>query len=135
MNRVESAPVDVEAIATNLGLTVIRQNLGSVSGELRGNRVKVNAQNHLVRQRFSIAHEIGHHILHTEHDSAASSLIERQANAFAAALLMPAGLLRREIKRTSDFDELQRRFQVSRDALSLALERLGLLGQVERTSS
>jgi hypothetical protein len=130
-NGVESPPVDVEAIATKLGLTVVRLDLGDVSGELRGTRITVNSKHSRVRQRFSIGHEIGHHQLHTEHDARRDSAIERQAQAFAGALLVPPGLLRRQIEQTQGLGELARRFQVSRDAMHIALEGAGLLGRLE----
>jgi hypothetical protein len=46
---------------------------------------------------------------------------EEQANAFAAALLMPATLLRREYERHPDFDGLCRRFGVSGAAMGRRL--------------
>lgn len=129
-NAVDSLPVDVAAIAGELGLTISRRDLGDVSGELRGTRITVNSQHSRVRQRFSIGHEIGHHQLHTDHDERGGSAIERQANAFAGALLMPPGVMRRQIEQTQDLAELARRFDVSQDAMHIALQKARLLGRI-----
>ncbi|MFM9470015.1 ImmA/IrrE family metallo-endopeptidase, partial [Streptomyces scabiei] len=44
------------------------------------------------RQRFDVAHELGHLVLHDERDMTPKDSREREAeaNAFAAAFLMPA---------------------------------------------
>ncbi|MBI3743923.1 MAG: ImmA/IrrE family metallo-endopeptidase [Chloroflexi bacterium] len=55
---------------------------------------------------------------------------EREANAFAAAITMPADWLARELDESQDFDALARRFKVSRSALTLRLEELGLASRL-----
>ena len=77
------------------------------------------------RKRFSIAHELGHHFLHSTHGT--SRQIEREADAFAGELLVPGHFLRNAIARTSSIDELRRLFQVSRQAVEIAAKthRLG----------
>ena len=102
------------------------------------------------RQRFTIAHELGHFILHSSDmplfvdkeekvlyrnpESATGELNkEREANAFAAALLMPASLLKKEIHNCdisstdSITDFLANRFKVSEKAMTYRLTNLGLL--------
>lgn len=110
-----------------------------------------------VRQRFSIAHEVAHWVLHRGDPDAPDLFIdttkyvavylrdqqsatgekarEIQANMFAAALLMPESLLRGEIN-NSEYDlldedalcaELAKKFQVSTQALSIRLTALGIL--------
>ncbi len=68
--------------------------------------VSCDSENPLVRQRFSAAHELGHAVLHRDRlgryradavieDSLdAKDPMEREANAFAAELLMPEAVLR-----------------------------------------
>lgn len=88
------------------------------------------------RRRFTIGHELGHWCLHRrgrEHvycrDSVVDSegeppelpLPERQANAFAAALLMPPRLMRRRYALNRDFHDLCRTFDVSSKAMSRRL--------------
>ena len=77
------------------------------------------------RRRFTIAHEIGHHVLHrvgqqalfcrkssVEEEKPATTraplpVTEREANAFAAAMLMPAELVRAHYEDCrGDFDRL-----------------------------
>lgn len=102
------------------------------------------------RQRFTIAHEFGHYILHSKDtplfvdttektlyrnvDSSTGEMEkERQANAFAAALLMPISLLKREIDNCdissidSITDHLAKKFKVSEKAMTYRLTNLGLL--------
>jgi Zn-dependent peptidase ImmA (M78 family)/DNA-binding XRE family transcriptional regulator len=43
------------------------------------------------RSRFDAAHELGHLVLHCEHERPGGPQAEAEANRFAAALLMPAG--------------------------------------------
>src|SRR5690606_8603385 len=45
------------------------------------------------RRRFTVAHELGHLVLH-RHGALAGREAEREADAFAGALLVPAGDLR-----------------------------------------
>jgi Zn-dependent peptidase ImmA (M78 family) len=96
-----------------------------------------NAREPLTRQRFTIAHELGHHVLrHGERprDNASSfSLLaqdprERAANAFAAELLMPAGAVRaRAQSPNARLERLAREFGVSSVAMRFRLKNLGLV--------
>lgn len=84
--------------------------------------IRVNKYEPLVRQRFTIAHEIGHILLSHEGISYRDTsytiykdLIERMnevsANAFAAELLMPERLLRKALEKTMfelNFDTTQK---------------------------
>jgi Zn-dependent peptidase ImmA (M78 family) len=97
------------------------------------------------RQRFTIAHEVGHRLLHPAYEShgmldqlAARSdygRIESVVNHFAACLLMPRSWIRavaqREhfLERSVLIAETARRFDVSRAAAEI---RLVELGHVER---
>jgi hypothetical protein len=121
---VREAPVDVERIARAEGLTIKRREIGDVDGRLVGSRIEVNARHSLVRQRFTIAHELGHFTMHSEHGTNEHS--EREADVFAAALLMPPELLRKEFAATPEADVLRARFQVSREAIWIALQEHGL---------
>lgn len=48
------------------------------------------------RFRFSLAHELGHLLMH--HEPGPTALQERQADEFASALLMPASAIRQELR-------------------------------------
>lgn len=94
---VEGKRVDVKKLAEHLGYTVKEKEF-DLSGELVDKMILVNKDNVGTRQRFTIAHELGHaahHLLAAKRrgDSGAYELQERfdeiQANKFAADLLMP----------------------------------------------
>lgn len=117
---ISEPPVDVERIARGEGLTIERRQLGDDDGHLVGRRIEVNADHALTRQRFTIAHELGHFILHSEHGTDEHS--EREVEVFAAALLIPRELLGREFAAEPDPDALARKFRVSREAMWIELK-------------
>jgi Zn-dependent peptidase ImmA (M78 family) len=147
-------PIDLHEICRRLGLPIAHERLGrDVSAMLlrNGERgvIAVNSSHPLVRQRFSIAHEIGHFLLHkgvyidkvtrvNQRVTRATIGIdpdEVQANAFAAELLMPFQLVLREFT-TAVRDghgeavlikRLAARFQVSEQAMEIRLKVLGAL--------
>lgn len=104
-----SLPVAVGAIAKDLGLIVVKSTmLGSISGEIRDVggvvTIKVNRHDAKERQRFTIAHEIAHFLLHRErlvggitddvlYRSRLFDDLEREANRLAADIIMPASLV------------------------------------------
>ncbi len=92
------------------------------------------------RRRFTAAHELGH-VLLTHHDTFHVDLTaaegvppnynwkhERAANEFAAALLMPAVLLREDISNMIQVSThaLAERYDVSEQAMSIRLTALGI---------
>jgi Zn-dependent peptidase ImmA (M78 family) len=56
------------------------------------------------RARFSLAHEVGHAILHAE--PGGTALQEKQADEFAAEFLMPAKSIRGELRKGVDVNRL-----------------------------
>lgn len=97
-----------EIVFTNEGLYSSEDFLGGICFERSIIFVNTALENHEGRLAFTIAHELGHHILHKEdylkyldgdspeilcRDTAKKPLIERQADQFAAAFLMPKDLL------------------------------------------
>ena len=152
-------PVDI--VAHRLNLEVEAAPLGEgVSGVLvvndKAGTIGYNATQSVVRQRFTIAHEIGHYILHAaeakdplfidkqytasyRRDAASAKgedIQEIQANSFAASLLMPEDLLLQELERMR-FDmvdedaliQLSDKFEVSTQAMSIRLGGLGVFFQ------
>jgi hypothetical protein len=90
------------------------------------------------RRRFTIGHELGHYVLHAARGEPVfcrhSSVVEGddgpalgpppaedEANRFAAALLMPAELIRRYYRRDLDFHALCARFGASGAAMGRRL--------------
>lgn len=140
-NQVD-APVKIGMIARELGLSVIISDLPlAVSGMLSRDKesqkwsIRVNRHEHRHRQRFTIAHEIAHFVLHREefgeqliddtfYRSGLSETREYEANALAAELLMPWSLIRKLMKEgRTTAAELADSLQVSPAAMSI---RLGL---------
>jgi Zn-dependent peptidase ImmA (M78 family) len=105
--------------------------------------IYVNKANLEVRKRFTIAHEIGHYVLHLSNSnqgpivdyrkaimnySTQEDLIkETQANMFASALLLPKEKLEIEWNLHKDIEFVANLFQVSRKALLIRLDNLGLI--------
>lgn len=155
--NITEPPVPVETIAKEQGLVILFERLdsdlsGFVSGPEHGSIIGVNTSHPKVRQRFTIAHELGHYLLHqttnlhvdrsflmkrTELSSQGTDDDEIEANAFAAELLMPRDLLATDLKNVGDLDladdsvisDLARRYRVSTQALLLRLINLGYVDQ------
>ncbi|MDB5082646.1 MAG: hypothetical protein JWP00_4570 [Chloroflexi bacterium] len=151
-------PVAIEVLANKLNLTTQAAELGdNVSGVLvvengRG-AIAYNSDHAVVRQRFTIAHEIAHYLLHVEKNrepqlfidkyvafrsdtdsSSGSEQDEVDANKLGAALLIPGTLVLEQIKKHQldlDDDEdvtlLAKQFQVSVIAMTHRLTNLRLL--------
>lgn len=82
------------------------------------------------RGRFDAAHELGHLILHSEHEIPHGREAEQQANDFASALLMPReGVLAQRLHNAT-VDRIligKKKWKVSAMALNYRLHELGLL--------
>ena len=142
----EVAPVKLSAIAKVLNLRVLSTVLPvGISGEIRpdterpGNFViRVNKADSSRRQRFTVAHEIAHFLLHRDHigggirddalyRSDLSDWREAQANRLAADLLMPDHLVtswlrHSEVLRVDDTVAfLADKFNVSEAAMKIKL--------------
>ncbi len=105
----EPEEIDLEAIAWHVGATVKRRILDGCEARIvgAGGRaiITVNTNSAFVRQQFSIGHEIGHWHYHRGKSlvcrsddiggsSTGSTMLERQADKFAANLLLPNYILR-----------------------------------------
>lgn len=149
----ETPPVPVEDIARSVGARVVLEALDTdLSGVLHVVEetplIAVNSSHPGTRQRFTIAHELGHLSLHDmqtfvdrdfvfRRDQKAASGNDReeiQANMFAAELLMPrewlvedAGEHGFEIGEDDELSELARRYGVSQSAMLFRLANLDLV--------
>lgn len=107
------ADLDVEAIAFDAGVEVVYEALTGCEATLVGVRDRaiatVNPSPYRGRERFSVAHEVGHWKLHrgksfrcrvdqVEENFASASELEKEADTFASHLLMPARLFQDAIK-------------------------------------
>lgn len=145
INKLEDLPVNVEKIAEKHNVNIIKQPLSTnMSGVFfkKGNRLflAVNSKHNEHRQRFTIAHEIGHYILHSRNEILyydnhpffrADNVLnsdEVEANSFAAELLIPQELVIKLIDNgVRSIQELAGRFNVSEDAMRYRLTNLGFL--------
>lgn len=156
-----SGHVPVENIARQHGITI---RLDEVDDDLSGFLYRdqgsgsaiigVNKRHHENRRRFTIAHELGHYFLHQGEkvhlDSDPSGFVinlrgplsktgeskdEKEANYFAAELLMPAKMIERDFENKSldllNEDEylgkLAKKYKVSIQALTFRLASLGYI--------
>ena len=137
-----SLPVDLNAILKSLELKSERHILRpAVSGSYKkdAHEIKVNRLDSRSRQAFTIAHEIGHAVLHGDRPddtfwrseandpSCALTQEEQQANWFAASLLMPRKSVEAAWGRVRDLGELKDLFGVSAQAMEYRLKNLRLI--------
>jgi Zn-dependent peptidase ImmA (M78 family) len=137
-------PVDPVAIAQGAGVRVyMNPEMGGLAGcfyfDQDGSPViEYNANDALVRQRFTIAHELGHYALRHgprfRDSTEAFSLsnydpLEADANKFSAELLMPAAVVNGMIRMhdITDFEQLAAMFNTSAVAMKYRLKNLGWL--------
>lgn len=158
--NITSVPIPIKKIVRTLGIKLQAYNLGNeVSGALvieNGKaRIGYNPSESKVRQRFTIAHELGHYILHgkdkkndlyvdnvkvmfrRQNATQAQLKQEREANVFAATILMPEHLVEKrldEMYREKPFltddnivKEMAAIFNVSSIAMAIRLSNLNLI--------
>lgn len=138
-------PVKLGAIARDLGVRVLSSTLPSgISGEIRprdgGFVISVNRHDSSRRQRFTVAHEIAHYLLHRDqigsgiqddvlYRSSLSDQREAEANQLAAEILMPRTKVELALRDVTNLPEtekisaLSEKFGVSDVAMRI---RLGL---------
>ena len=139
--------IDVYKLAERIGIEVKKSTF---SDEIFGLLVKkdnnpvigVNCKHHPHRQRFTVAHELGHYILHggetIHYDVGGEPLYfksdsiyyadEREANRFADELLMPEHLVSRCIDAgMCTVETLSEIFDVSEDTMRYRLINLGYM--------
>lgn len=158
-NTIPSAfnlPVNLKKVLSSLDIELVKNKdlessisgFGVVDGRNKG--IAVNGNQSTVRQRFTIAHELGHIFIH--HDKSftvqkgpttyfRSDLDleerwrEREANYFAACVLMPEDLVFEKFDEFSNefsteeevIYELKKAFKVSEPAICIRLSQLGLI--------
>ena len=163
-NKVSAPPVGINVLARSLGLDLVKQDADdSISGMLinqgdgKGGIIGVNRSHHPNRQRFTIAHEIGHFLLQhyqgvhfdgantglqinfrNDRSTTGEDIFEREANLFAAEILMPRRLLEADLSKIKNpvslvdandktLKDLAKKYQVSVRAITYRLSYLGRL--------
>jgi Zn-dependent peptidase ImmA (M78 family) len=138
---ISSPPIPVYEIAESNGVNVLFVNFGenaeTVSGlcDFKNARIYVNKDDSPERQAFTMAHELGHWILHKEvflnhpenypvlprfSDPNRNDIMEKEANKFAACLLVPERLL--APVKGAPVAALARSFGVSRTMMEFRLK-------------
>jgi Zn-dependent peptidase ImmA (M78 family) len=154
--EITEAPVPVERIAKAKGARIFYQSLeDNVSGFLYRDKTQavigVNTHHAPARQNFTTAHELGHFLLHEQEQlhidrefrvrlrddvsSLGTDDDEREANFFAASLLMPKRFLEEDLETEEYFDllgddflsDLSRKYGVSTQAIVNRLKNLGYI--------
>jgi Zn-dependent peptidase ImmA (M78 family) len=161
-HHIDEGAVPIEKIVKSFGIEL---KLDKVDDELSGFLVRenkgqrrsmigANKSHHPHRQRFTIAHELGHFLLHQgeqvhlddyrqaftinlrdKESAKGEDNDEREANLFAAELLMPAKFLMSDLRGKNldllgdgDFlDRLAKKYKVSTQALTFRLANLGYI--------
>ncbi len=102
--------------------------------ERRARLICVNKDHGRTKKRFTIAHEFGHYFLHHDieifvDDETLDPFDEREkeANKFAAELLMPKEWIKRDYKLMQDVKSLERKYEVSAQAMWIRLMELRLV--------
>ncbi|MBB3607616.1 ImmA/IrrE family metallo-endopeptidase [Rhizobium sp. BK602] len=144
----QTIPVKLGELAKELGLAVKAATLDvGISGEIAPDpdivgafKIRINRHEVKTRQRFTLAHEIAHFLLHKDrigngivdnilYRSTLSDKYEAEANRLAADILMPEAVIldwrkqRKGLAKRECVHPLAELFGVSEDAMSI---RLGL---------
>lgn len=160
---VTSAPVPLERLAERCRAAIRFEPFdGDLSGMVHclpggGGVIGVNSEHSKTRQRFTIAHELGHLLLHSDEEfhidekrplarrdevsSQATDAREIEANQFAAELLMPEARVRESLEVFAEGDEdisvedaigeLARIYRVSQLAMTHRLTNLKIISSDE----
>lgn len=139
--------IDIEAIAFDSGVEVLYEMLDGCEATLVGvgsNAIAtVRPSSSRGRERFSVAHEVGHWMLHRGksfqcrvddivQNYSANLRFEKEADEFASHLLMPTSIFRPAIKAANrpglnDLQGIADQFDVSLQAVSIRLATLDTL--------
>lgn len=139
--RMPAGPVrSIVAWLESAGVLVLEQDFG-VSARVDGLSqwvgghplILVNSNAPTDRMRWTLAHELGHLVLHTDYGE---QDVEAQANAFAGEFLMPATEIRSSLRSLTvrRLIDLKQFWGVSMAALIERALALGVLSRAERTS-
>ena len=157
LHELNQVPVNLYELCDRLNITVSNVKfkeykddyiMGAIKKESNDNiKIYINKNDSINRKRFTMAHEIGHYTLghlgeHRQLMTLArrdgyntDNIYERQANQFAAALLMDKNKLEKEYKELKELrvsssttvSILARIFSVSEQAMTFRLINLGLI--------
>jgi Zn-dependent peptidase ImmA (M78 family) len=155
---IDTVPVNIEAIIRSFDIELDKNSnlpqevLGEISKKEGGQyKISIKKTDHYYRKRFTMAHELGHFILHKDKigdgiddsenyrpvrrtGTSAGEEEEREANNFAANILMPKDLVLKYARERGVFNngvidddalkEISTAFQVSPAAMKITITRL-----------
>lgn len=144
--KIFEPPIPIEKVAALFSIKVVPYSNfpDHISGTIIDQKgfvmIGVNSNHSKVRQRFTIAHELAHFLLgHELGDKIIDDVFdrptekEREANEFAAELLIPKDMLEEDIKTKRiklKIPDLARRYEVSEQAMSIRLLETGLINKI-----
>ena len=145
-------PIKIGALAKAFDITVKKSTLDAgVSGEIKkvNGKIVIRVNRHDVkeRQRFTLAHEIAHYLLHEDkigdgivddilYRSNLSDDLEAQANRLAADIIMPWTLIKKTLDRCSDLtpdqkiEKLATEAKVSPTAAKIRVGKMNMVSHV-----
>ncbi len=143
MAHIAQAPIDVQVVAEKLGFKVIpfafpNQRKGMVVIQEDIKAIGINEKHPKTLQRYTVAHELGHYLnghAHYENQFIDDETKyydhqfqqEREADLFAAELLMPKDFLEKDLAQLGlDIPKLLEKYEVSEQALWIRLTSLNL---------
>lgn len=141
---INSAPIPLEKVAELFSLPVVPYPYfpegisGTIINEHDLKVIGVNDNHAEVRQRFTVAHELGHYLM--AHDDTRfiddtfdkPNQKEQEANKFAAELLMPYDFLKKDIENgIINIKDLSKRYIVSEQSMSIRLLETNLINKIK----
>jgi len=139
--KLGAGPVgDLATILESNGIAIVREPVGCA--DMDGVSAWVGGRPYILlsgeiesgpRDLFNLAHELGHVVLHAGVDVSSENLkmVERQANRFASAFLLPENSMRREVFGVSvdHLISVKRRWGVAISAIAYRCKDLGIVSQ------
>lgn len=135
--KLDEPPIDVKHIAQELGIEIVEMTLptwffGSLLNIKGSYYIVINRLMPETRKRFTLAHEIAHYALHGDKlcymKNSKRDYFHREADAFAAELCMPSGLVKQEARKWfNDYKFLAKIFEVSEVAMVRKMQELGII--------
>lgn len=136
-------PIKVGEIAKNFGIIIKSATLAAgISGQIKETggicTIRINRHDAKARQRFTLAHEIAHFLLHSDklsdgitddvlYRSSLSNELEQEANRLAADIIMPTKLIKESwanysgLKVEEKIEKLAKEADVSTTAIKIRL--------------
>lgn len=135
--KISSYPIKLKDIAKNFPDLIIdgeelEDEISGMQATYKGvSFIRYNTNHSTKRNRFTVAHELGHAVLgHTQECNrnllTSKNPQEIEANQFAAELLTPLELLQKAVVTASTVEQLAKAFWVSKDSMNWRVLETGL---------